>query len=536
MIEPDSPMFERLPTELLINVLNELDFRTLLACRMISRYFKSIVDDTPLLQYKIELAIVGMVDGPNTTMTVEERRTRLQNYQDAWANLEWKVEELFPLAEGDLWELTGGVWALAKGPRSISFHQLPSVSRGIDSKKWSIHDVGFEIHDFVMDPGQDLLVLVESIEYGTGSLSRPASQIDATHFCRIHTRLLSTGENHPLGPVVGYFDHELEGYNPRWGFDLQVCGSYLGVIFIWPEAEDLQEVCVWAWTEGELLMCLRSGTKCVIHGFTFISETQLLLAAIYKGCPRLETHNFLEYEHKRVEWIYALAVTAFHYPNTPSHVCGKILVRSDPAPSWRPSGDLQVPFYNDPKTRLIVVTISLSDNDTREPETWDHFIPSDLFSENLDSFVPELKGTSPTRPCHVQWDMWGPEHTQLIPDDPDDTWVCRVSGTRNISFYWDRWLEETVFCVDDFNRLDINRRSADGIQSGIGYGVTADSNPFIGKDTISLTTKLPYRRTEFKFPLHLAKGRQFRCAMIHEDGILLIDDRHNSVACCLLTV
>ncbi|KDQ56130.1 hypothetical protein JAAARDRAFT_691232, partial [Jaapia argillacea MUCL 33604] len=185
-----------------------------------------------------------------------------------------------------------------------------------------------------MDPGQDLLVLAESVEYGPGSvffsseseLTRadttdgsfpscvPQPNTTSTHHCRIHTRLLSTGEKHPLGPALGYFDHELEEFNIQWSFDMELCGLYLGAIF---KSPDLQEVCVWAWQGGRLLMCLQSATRCEFHSFTFVSETLLLLAANYKECARLETHNFLEYGHGRVEWTYALAVTVYHYPNLP---------------------------------------------------------------------------------------------------------------------------------------------------------------------------------------------------------------------------
>ncbi|KDQ56129.1 hypothetical protein JAAARDRAFT_59536 [Jaapia argillacea MUCL 33604] len=119
--------FKCLPTELIISVSSELDFRNVLTCRTISRYIKSIIDNAPLLQYKIELAIARMSDGPNITMTISERRTRLRNYQEAWANLQWKAEELFSTAEGDLWELSGGVWALASG----SEHLLSPIAQRV---------------------------------------------------------------------------------------------------------------------------------------------------------------------------------------------------------------------------------------------------------------------------------------------------------------------------------------------------------------------------------------------------------------------
>ncbi|KDQ56146.1 hypothetical protein JAAARDRAFT_36939 [Jaapia argillacea MUCL 33604] len=117
-MEPISRL-ESLPTELTITILNDLNLYTLLGCRRLSSHIKSIIDDTPILQYKIELGITGMTDGPNTTMTIEERRTRLKNYQDAWANVESKAMEASPTPmTGQRWKLVGGVLALSRGPRS----------------------------------------------------------------------------------------------------------------------------------------------------------------------------------------------------------------------------------------------------------------------------------------------------------------------------------------------------------------------------------------------------------------------------------
>ncbi|KDQ56147.1 hypothetical protein JAAARDRAFT_195349 [Jaapia argillacea MUCL 33604] len=110
-----------------------------------------------------------------------------------------------------------------------------------------------------MDPSQDLLVLVELAEYEP------------------------KGEQHPLGPALGYFDHDLVGLaSILRRIQIVICGDYVGIIFVYLVDSYLyDEFCIWAWKEGDLLMCLQLGRKARIQSFTFLNETQVLLANIF---------------------------------------------------------------------------------------------------------------------------------------------------------------------------------------------------------------------------------------------------------------
>lgn len=61
----------------------------------------------------------------------------------------------------DVWEFSRNVLAQARRSRDLVFVQLPSIIRQTEQKRWEISDVGFQIHDFTMDPDQDLLVILE---------------------------------------------------------------------------------------------------------------------------------------------------------------------------------------------------------------------------------------------------------------------------------------------------------------------------------------------------------------------------------------
>jgi len=63
---------------------------------------------------------------------------------------------------GGLWELYGNVLA-QNTPDGHTLHlkQLPSQSRTIEEKNWTVDISQFRIRDFGIDPAQDLLIIVE---------------------------------------------------------------------------------------------------------------------------------------------------------------------------------------------------------------------------------------------------------------------------------------------------------------------------------------------------------------------------------------
>ena len=107
----------------------------------------------------MELAIAGMEDSGNYPLAAS--RSMLSQHQRAWTNLQWTNAGQTP-NRGSYWELCGNVFAqYARDNSEIQFKQLPSRSRDIHEKDWTVDARAFEIQDFGMDPGQDLLVVIE---------------------------------------------------------------------------------------------------------------------------------------------------------------------------------------------------------------------------------------------------------------------------------------------------------------------------------------------------------------------------------------
>jgi hypothetical protein len=108
-----------------------------------------------------ELAIAGQENGGNY-YPLTARRSMLAQYQQRWTDLEWATEMRLEAMGGNQWELYGNVLAQDTPDRStIHFKQLPSQSRNVQERDWTVGVKGVRMRDFKMDPAQDLLVIVE---------------------------------------------------------------------------------------------------------------------------------------------------------------------------------------------------------------------------------------------------------------------------------------------------------------------------------------------------------------------------------------
>ncbi|KAG6840354.1 hypothetical protein C0991_007281, partial [Blastosporella zonata] len=101
-------------------------------------------------------------------------------------------------------------------------------------------------------------------------------------------------------------------------------------------------------------------------------------------------------------------------------------LRSDPAPSFSPASQHELPFYLAPNNRLFITSLGLTSL-TRRQYSINVFAPLSTFSSCLNRCVPGQKV--------MDWCVWGPRGTRvLIPDQPaSDVWVCYVNGSRFVS-------------------------------------------------------------------------------------------------------
>jgi len=136
----------------------------------VSRNLWYLIDDSPELQYQLDLYAAGLEDGPrDTAFRLPERRKQLEQYLSGWENLDRAQHSHASVPEEydayDIIEAHGGVVAHArKGPTGdIHFVRLPSPSKGITVKQWTIRNLPAQDFSLMLDPELDLLLFIENV-------------------------------------------------------------------------------------------------------------------------------------------------------------------------------------------------------------------------------------------------------------------------------------------------------------------------------------------------------------------------------------
>ncbi|KAI0766059.1 hypothetical protein BC629DRAFT_906168 [Irpex lacteus] len=94
----------RLPIELLLRVFEFLSPPELIRCRSVCQWFKEVIDQTPEVQYRVELYVFGYVDNDACTdIGTSQRLDALKAHTQFWKNpqFSWKPQDV-PWSHGDL--------------------------------------------------------------------------------------------------------------------------------------------------------------------------------------------------------------------------------------------------------------------------------------------------------------------------------------------------------------------------------------------------------------------------------------------------
>jgi hypothetical protein len=140
--------FNDLPPELIVHILYHLSPKDLLACRLISKYFNNIIQNSILLQYHLALNGAQAENNPYSYLPTSEKLKALEDSEKAWAFLRPRFTTSIevPHNPSGIYDLTGGVYLLGNANKTqLHYMQLPS--RGQDEICWKVIDVGRMIID-----------------------------------------------------------------------------------------------------------------------------------------------------------------------------------------------------------------------------------------------------------------------------------------------------------------------------------------------------------------------------------------------------
>ena len=134
----------------------------------ISKRFKSIINDSMSLGYRIQLGLNGLEDsdihctGP---LSLSHRMSMLQEYLKSWDTLRFSPLSSVEFETGRAQDMHSNILS-EKGADSLQLIQLPSPVRKMAPATWKLTFglLGINnIFDYVTDPTQDLLVLYEDV-------------------------------------------------------------------------------------------------------------------------------------------------------------------------------------------------------------------------------------------------------------------------------------------------------------------------------------------------------------------------------------
>ncbi|KIK39544.1 hypothetical protein CY34DRAFT_769076 [Suillus luteus UH-Slu-Lm8-n1] len=514
-----------------IDVVTPLEaFIITMICIYVCQFLRTAVDQCPTAQYAIELAVSGMEDGAHSQLTATSRLALLKERNFCWDALRWGATKdlSLPLQDsGDLWELSGGIFAqshLSANPPSLRLLQFPSQYRNIRVNSWRIPLLR-NIQDFTIDPVQDLLVLVEK------PIVIPTHNNVKEHV-RIHIHLLSmaTGQVHPSVAVqVINHDLDMQCTSEDLHLSIQVSGGLLGVLFLPsndnPPYNKIPEVAVWDWMRGELVL-IRSSRE--IATFAFLTSHLLLVGAVMNKVDIAEPGLYvLVISASNIKLtLTGDYICAFRFPSFDLVVSPEvILIRSDPSPEWKPNRE--VPFSIACGHRLFSITIQVKIEGSKKIVTYNLFTLASILS----SYVTSLPRQ--TRRHTIKWDTWGPTGTRFLKSPPHshDVWTGYVFGSKFVSLITPPKSRAgqplQTIQVWDFNQLAFKRAKALGVEKdNVHYvsdtTVVEDLDMFVK----TIRTSLPYSvATRTLPPPRSPEDPTFTYAMCSEDTIFLVDEK-----------
>ncbi|EMD35720.1 hypothetical protein CERSUDRAFT_115679 [Gelatoporia subvermispora B] len=477
-----------LPEELLLEVLKNLDFRSILRCCCVCRLLQSAIKGSLELQYKIELYADGLVDGPPIpNLTTADRLHLLLERRRRWRSLDWRRMESIPITGGcQAYELVDGVFAksmstaFAGGSRHFTTVRLPTQAE--PARTIVRENLGVPTRDFAMDPSQDLLALVHNDE---GNVGPPRIVI--------HFRTLSTNEVHPKASLA-----QLEAPMPlRTENSLIQVADDVVALFYWAHGPG---ILIWNWQKGILLVNLtqnsirRDVLPPMVWDFAFLSNRAFLVTTI-AGVGTIEIYAF--------RGDVALE-GGLEKPNSARRVASLGMPPIKQTQELHAFNTHSGPFVHRPGTGQLFHTASDMCAHLFELNYGEHgrrfllFVPNRFFL----SFVPkegEIAGVRHT--IEQSWNEWGPLNSRVLHRRGRFQWLRYIHGHRLVLPLAlppsppDTMIRERLLIVCDFNVHP--KRINDPVEKPDNCEIVTVPEVIPADDTFKeeVITYLPYARS-----------------------------------------
>ena len=140
----------------------------LVSCQL-NRAFRDLIDDSPAVQYRMDLFSAALEDDPaDTSLELADRRAHLEQYRSRWDRHDQAKQSSVELPPHTQRVIDGEVLACiqeAAGDKiDVTFVRLPSILKGIRRKQWVVKGLPKNTSDLKMYPALDMLVIPEILD------------------------------------------------------------------------------------------------------------------------------------------------------------------------------------------------------------------------------------------------------------------------------------------------------------------------------------------------------------------------------------
>ncbi|KAI0085169.1 hypothetical protein BDY19DRAFT_997054 [Irpex rosettiformis] len=191
-------MLLSLPEEILVQILKILNASDRNArCRLVNQKLKSVIDSNIVLQASTECELANMTLGKSNRITLPDLLASLEERQNAWRTLRGLEEHSLPVYDENesILPMLGGdcsILCQTTSSGQLVLTQIPSKTRDIPFKTWTLDVETDQLSDAAADARQDLLA--------TASVTSD----DINRITGVELQLLSimTGAAHPAAQGV----------------------------------------------------------------------------------------------------------------------------------------------------------------------------------------------------------------------------------------------------------------------------------------------------------------------------------------------
>ncbi|KAI0047069.1 hypothetical protein FA95DRAFT_1289514 [Auriscalpium vulgare] len=412
-----------LPSELIVKIIIDADYRFLLNLQLVCRRLHGIVQDAVPFQHKIALAATGMRESAEAASahSLATRVAMLKDYETAWRHAAWAevaaIQDTPSKPSPAFHRVSSGIvaWLVRSGRGEtgdkIYVTQTPSMLRGVEHRSWELK-FEFGIVDFDIDASQDLLVLVHWVEDAT---------LPGQSFTDLRTVSLTTGEDHPLAPTSHIPLGSRSSPVPE---SVGVCGDII-TQHMYPPFSTTSSFVVWNWKSGEYRKATIRGHG-PIHTF-FLDDSHLAridtsASASYGDEEvRLSVYNFRSVLQcpASTNATELPEVCSFRLPPSKE---GTRLVGAAFLPNFAPASCAasvqQGAFFADSRSGrvCVIVLTTIAPRRTTVSERWElsFHVHSLLPFARLSALQGQRTADQASVPGpSVPWGEWGPQHAHL---------------------------------------------------------------------------------------------------------------------------